>query len=84
MIAANCSCSWPRSLRLAILYHLVTMDINIHLLLDVVETYRLNLKVEERIETVRALDILGAERSSKFLRSLEDLRMGFSFFNNNC
>jgi hypothetical protein len=54
-------CSWPLSLRLAIIKHLINMEIDISLLMDVVEKYRFDLEIEELIEIVRALDILGAE-----------------------
>jgi hypothetical protein len=53
---------WTRSLRLAIIDHMTTFDINISLLIDVVESYRLEAEIEELMEIVRALDILGAEK----------------------
>jgi hypothetical protein len=38
---------WSRSLRLMIINHLITFDINISLLIEVVETYRFTAEVEE-------------------------------------
>jgi hypothetical protein len=52
---------WSRSLRLTIVDHLITLDINISLLIDVVESYRFEAAIEELVEIVRSLDILGAE-----------------------
>jgi hypothetical protein len=52
---------WTRSLRVVIIDHLIIMDINISLLIDIVTKYRYEAELEELIEIVRALDILGAE-----------------------
>jgi hypothetical protein len=52
---------WSRSLRVGIIDHLTTVDINISLLLNVVESYWYDLEIEELVEIVRSLDILGAE-----------------------
>jgi hypothetical protein len=53
---------WPRSVRVMVIDHLITMEINISLLTDIVESYRFDLAKEELVEIVRSLDILGAER----------------------
>jgi hypothetical protein len=53
---------WSKPLRLAIIDHLITMDINIPLLVDVVENYRFDAEIQELVEIVRSLDILGAEK----------------------
>jgi hypothetical protein len=53
---------WSQSLRLAILDHLNIMEIDVGLLIDAIETYRFDLKVDQLVAIVRALDILGAER----------------------
>jgi hypothetical protein len=50
-----------RFLRQMIIEHLLTFDINISLLINVVEMYRLEAEIEELVEIVRAFDILGAE-----------------------
>jgi hypothetical protein len=55
------SLSWCRSIRLAILDHLTVFDIDIPLLLNMIESYRYEAEIEELVELVRALDILGAE-----------------------
>jgi hypothetical protein len=57
----NGGSSWCRSVRVAIIDHLVTLDINIPLLMEIVESYRYE-EIEELVEIVRSLDILGAER----------------------
>jgi hypothetical protein len=54
--------SWSRSVRVFIVDHLITMDINVSLLIEIVENYRFEAEIEELVEIVRALDILGAER----------------------
>jgi hypothetical protein len=54
--------SWSSLVRVAIIDHLISFDINISLLIDVVEKYRFEAELEELIEIVRALDILGAEK----------------------
>jgi hypothetical protein len=51
-----------QSLRLSIIDYLMTFDIKISLLIDVVESYRLEAEIEELVEIVRAFDILGAEK----------------------
>jgi hypothetical protein len=51
-----------KSIRVMIIDHLITMDINIPLLIDIVETYRFVAEIEELVEIVRAFDILGAEK----------------------
>jgi hypothetical protein len=53
---------WSRSVRVVIVDHLFTMDINISLLIEIVENYRFKAEIEELVEVVRSLDILGAER----------------------
>jgi hypothetical protein len=45
-----------------IIEHLVTFDMNLSMLVDVIERYRLEGEIEELVEIVRCLDILGAER----------------------
>jgi hypothetical protein len=52
---------WSSLVRVPIIDHLITLDINVSLLIDVVEKYRFEAELEELIEIVRALDILGAE-----------------------
>jgi hypothetical protein len=54
--------SWSCSIRLGIIEHLITFDIP---LMEVVKSYRFELELEEVVEIVRALDILGAERRLK-------------------
>jgi hypothetical protein len=52
---------WSRSLRISILDHLEVFDINASLLINVVEIYSFDFEIEDLVEIVRALDILGAE-----------------------
>jgi hypothetical protein len=47
------------------LLSIFTFDINVSLLLGVVEYYIFNLEIEDLVEIVRAMDILGAERRFK-------------------
>jgi hypothetical protein len=54
--------SWSPSLRLAIIEHLLILDMKVCFLIDVVETYKFDLKIEEFAEIVRSLDILGATK----------------------
>jgi hypothetical protein len=58
---ANKNASWTPSLRLAIIDHLMSFDIDLHLLIHFVKSYRFVGVIEEFVEIVRALDILGAE-----------------------
>jgi hypothetical protein len=51
-----------KSMRAIIIDHLITMDIDVSLLIDVIESYRFDLEMEELVEIVRAFDILGAQR----------------------
>jgi hypothetical protein len=53
---------WSRSVLVTIIDHLITMDIKISFLIDIVENYRYNLEIEELVEIVRSFDILGAEK----------------------
>jgi hypothetical protein len=53
--------TWSRSIRVLIIDHLIMMDINISALIDVIEHDRYKVEIEELVEIVRALDILGAE-----------------------
>jgi hypothetical protein len=62
--------SWSLSLRLAIIDHLITFDINLSLLIGVVETCRFDLGIEDLVEIVRAMDILGAETRLKEYEAL--------------
>jgi hypothetical protein len=45
-----------------IIEHLITMDINISLLIDIVESYRFEAEINELLEIVISFDISGAER----------------------
>jgi hypothetical protein len=55
------SAIWSKALRTAIIDHMITFEINISLLIEVVESYRFDVDIEELVEVIRALDILGAE-----------------------
>jgi hypothetical protein len=68
---------WSRSVRLAVLDHLITFDINISLLIEEVQSYSFDLVVEQLVELVRTFDILGAE---KRLREYEAI-LNFKFNN---
>jgi hypothetical protein len=54
--------SWTQSIRVAIINHLITMEINIPLLIEIIESYRFEVEIDELVEIVRSFDILGAER----------------------
>jgi hypothetical protein len=54
--------NWSPNLRLSILHHMITMEIFVSMLMDVIETYRFDLEEEaDLVEIIRALDILGAD-----------------------
>jgi hypothetical protein len=53
---------WAKSIRVMVIDHLITMDINIPLLIEIVETYRFEADIEEVVEMVRSFDILGAAK----------------------
>jgi hypothetical protein len=59
---ANALAPWSVSLRVAVIDYLITMDINISLLLEIVGSYRFEAEIGELVEIVRGLDILGAEK----------------------
>jgi hypothetical protein len=59
---ANDLISWSRRVLLAIVDHLITFDIDISWLIDIVVSYRFEVAIEELVEIVRAMDILGAEK----------------------
>jgi hypothetical protein len=54
--------TWSPSLRMAIIEHMTAFEINMAWLIDMIESYRFQAEIEELVEIVRALDILGAER----------------------
>ena len=54
--------SWSRPVRLGILEHLMMFDIDVPWLMEVIESYRFEAEIDELVEIVRALDILGADR----------------------
>jgi hypothetical protein len=54
---------WSKSVRVVIVDHLLTTDINLSLLMiDFVEKYQFEAEIGGLVEIVRSLDILGAER----------------------
>jgi hypothetical protein len=59
---ANDLISWSQGIRVAIVDHLITFEIDIVWLMDIVVTYRMEVEMEELVEIVRAMDILGAEK----------------------
>jgi hypothetical protein len=60
--SSNVAASWSRVVRLAIMEYLATFEINISLLMDVIEEDRFEAELEEVVEIIRALDILGADK----------------------
>jgi hypothetical protein len=52
---------WPRSVRVSVIDYIIGFDINLSLLINVVESYRFEAEMDELIEIVRSMDILGAE-----------------------
>jgi hypothetical protein len=67
--------SFSRFVRVAIIDHLITMDINISLLIAIVDINRYGAQIEELVEIVRALDILGAERRLSEYEAVLDMRL---------
>jgi hypothetical protein len=51
------------------------MDINISLLIAIVDINRYGAQIEELVEIVRALDILGAERRLSEYEAVLDMRL---------
>jgi hypothetical protein len=74
---------WPLALRVAIIDHLLILDINVSLLIDVIESYRFNSTIAELVEIVRALDILGAEKRLAEYEALLYLRLKIEGTNDN-
>jgi hypothetical protein len=71
--------TWSPSLRISIIDHLLILDINVCLLVEVVESYKFDLDGDDLVEVMRSFDILGAERRLReyetvFYLLLEDER----------